>query len=166
MDEHQKIMVLYGSQTGNAESIAQDLVTTLQDEHHRKDVECKSLNEIKDSVKSCSLKDSDVLMIIICSTTGNGDAPENCDGWWRVTKLRSCPKDTLQGVKYCTLALGDTNYDKFCHMGRSIDKRLGELGGVRILDLFCADEATNMEEVVEDWKKKIIAAVVAGQVVE
>ena len=51
-------------------------------------------------------------------------------------------------------------------MGRSIDKRLGELGGVRILDLFCADEATNMEEVVEDWKKKIIAAVVAGQVVE
>jgi sulfite reductase alpha subunit-like flavoprotein len=50
------------------------------------------------------------------------------------------------------LGLGDTNYDKFCHMGKSIDKRLGELGGNRVLSLACADEATNLEETVEAWK--------------
>lgn len=68
-----------------------------------------------------------------------------------VVKLRSAPKDMFADTPYCVLALGDTNYDKFCHMGKNIDKRLSELGGTRKLDLFCADEATNMEEVVEAW---------------
>ena len=40
-------------------------------------------------------------------------------------------------------------------MGKSIDKRLAELGGKRCLDLHCADEATDLEEVVEAWKSAI-----------
>lgn len=59
-------------------------------------------------------------------------------------------------VPYAVLGLGDTNYDKFCHMGKSIDKRLSELGGRRILELFCADEATGLEETVESWKLSIM----------
>ena len=43
-------------------------------------------------------------------------------------------------------------------MGKSIDKRIGELGGRRIVDLHCADEPTNLEEVVESWKLKIAIA--------
>ena len=27
--------------------------------------------------------------------------------------------------------LGDTNYDKFCHMGKGLDSRLGDVGGTR-----------------------------------
>lgn len=56
------------------------------------------------------------------------------------------------------LALGDTNYDKFCYMGKSIDKRCAELGGERIADLVCADEATNLEEQVTLWKSEAISA--------
>lgn len=52
------------------------------------------------------------------------------------------------------LGLGDTNYDKFCYMGKAIDKRLSELGGDRVLELHCADEATGLEEVVEAWKAR------------
>jgi sulfite reductase alpha subunit-like flavoprotein len=57
----------------------------------------------------------------------------------------------FSGIPFCVLAMGDTNYDKFCFMGKTIDKRIGELGGKRSLNLFCADEATNMEETVEEW---------------
>jgi sulfite reductase alpha subunit-like flavoprotein len=42
-------------------------------------------------------------------------------------------------------------------MGKSIDKRLEELGGVRSFPLHCADEATGLEEVVEQWKLDIMA---------
>lgn len=71
----------------------------------------------------------------------------------------------FQGLWYSVLGLGDTNYDKFCNMGKSIDKRLSELGAERFLDLHCADEATGLEEVVEEWKDGVVAALtkVLGQ---
>jgi sulfite reductase alpha subunit-like flavoprotein len=69
------------------------------------------------------------------------------------------PKDTFAALPYAVLGLGDTNYDKFCHMGKSIDKRLEELGGVRSFPLNCADEATGLEEVVEQWKLDIMAVI-------
>ena len=61
----------------------------------------------------------------------------------------------FEGIQFSVLGLGDTNYDKYCYMGKSIDKRLGELGGVRALDLHCADEGTGLEETVEAWKTLI-----------
>jgi len=77
------IYLLYGSQTGNAESIAQDL----SDKFRRGgfDNQCLALNE----AKKLPMKELASCLIIICSTTGNGDAPENCEGWWRSVKLRS-----------------------------------------------------------------------------
>lgn len=135
------IYILYGSQTGNAESIAKDL--------HAKCAECgidtrvESLNTVK---KADFVAEASFLAIVV-STTGNGDAPENADGWWRAVKLRSCSKEKFQDVPFSVLGLGDTNYDKFCYMGKSIDKRLMELGASRAVDLHCADEATNLHEV-------------------
>lgn len=62
----------------------------------------------------------------------------------------------FEGVPFSVLGLGDTNYDKFCYMGKAIDKRLAELGGERVLELFCADEGTgSMEETVEAWKSAV-----------
>jgi methionine synthase reductase len=98
-------------------------------------------------------------LFTVCSTTGNGDAPENCDAFWRSIKKRSLPKDHFEGVPFSVLGLGDTNYDKFCYMGKVMDKRMGELGGRRIVELNCADEPTNLEEVVESWKLLIADAV-------
>mmetsp|Transcript_10156 Transcript_10156/g.16963 ORF Transcript_10156/g.16963 Transcript_10156/m.16963 type:complete len:804 (-) Transcript_10156:294-2705(-) len=150
-----EIYVLYGSQTGNAESLAEDFSASLSEEGI--DNKCMNLN----AAKKIPLKEVATLLIIICSTTGNGDAPENAEAWWRSVKLRSAAKDLFQDVPFSVLGLGDTNYDKFCHMGKSIDKRLGELGGKRILDLHCADEGTGMEETVEKWKKSVEIALTA-----
>eukprot|EP01041_Mallomonas_annulata_P010187 gene10187-21232_t len=144
------IYILYGSQTGNSEDIAKDL----NEKCKTKDYETKlaTLN----SVKKASFKEDAKAIIIVCSTTGNGDPPENADGFWRTIKNRSASKEMFEGIPFCVLGLGDTNYDKFCHMGKVIDKRLSELGGNRCLPLACADEATNLEETVEGWKINIL----------
>lgn len=146
------VHILYGSQTGNAEFIAQDL-----------NEKCKSLGipskcATLNSMKKVPLQNIASAVIIICSTTGNGDSPENSDAFWRTIKLRSAAKDTFTGIRYSVLGLGDTNYDKFCHMGKAIDKRFEELGAQRFMSLACADEATNMEEIVEVWKVDVIEA--------
>ncbi|CAM9099163.1 unnamed protein product, partial [Ectocarpus fasciculatus] len=145
--------VLYGSQTGNAEFIAKEVHSKLCDKGlPAKYATCND-------VKKTDLKELAHAVIIVCSTTGNGDSPENSDAFWRWIKSRALPKNQFEGLPFAVLGLGDTNYDKFCFMGKSIDKRMGELGGRRMVDLQCADEPTNLEEVVEAWKINIVEAV-------
>ena len=77
------VLILYGSQTGNSEDIAKDL----HDKCSTANISsvCKNLN----SVKKVELKEIAKFVVVVCSTTGNGDTPENADAWWRSIKLRS-----------------------------------------------------------------------------
>ena len=71
------------------------------------------------------------VLIIICSTTGNGDAPENASRFVRyikkpppstLTSTLPHPNKPLENVAYAVLGLGDTNYDQFCNSAKVIDK--------------------------------------------
>ncbi len=81
--------MLYGSQTGNAESIAKELSERL----HRDTInnELLALNKVKGK----KFQEDCLVMLVICSTTGNGDCPENADNWWRTVKLRSAVSSFL-----------------------------------------------------------------------
>eukprot|EP00752_Nemacystus_decipiens_P018761 g16821.t1 len=152
-----RVAVMYGSQTGNAQSIAEGihdgckergLVSTL--------LACDGWKKMKPELKEWSA------LLLVVSTTGNGDAPENTERFWRFLKRRSHPKDFLKELPFALLGLGDTNYDKFCYMGKSFDKRLRELGAVPFHTPAFADEATNMEETVEPWLKSLFPALTAS----
>ena len=75
--------VLYGSQTGNSEHIAKNIYDKL----------CEIGIDSKlfplNAAKKIELKKEAAAILLICSTTGNGDAPENAELWWRSIKLRS-----------------------------------------------------------------------------
>lgn len=146
------LYVLYGSQTGNADEISREIF----DKCVEMGISCKREN--LNAAKGVKLKEVAKCVLVVCSTTGNGDAPENADSYWRSIKLRSAAKDLLAGIKYAVLGLGDTNYDKFCYMGKSIDKRFSELGAERFLEVHCADEAVGLEDVVNDFRAKVFAA--------
>ena len=92
---------------------------------------------------------------MICSTTGTGYMPDNSAKWWRQFKQRTTSKNTFEGVNFLVLALGNSNYSKFCYCGKTIDKRLAELSGKRIMELTCVDDATDMEESVGIWINKV-----------
>jgi sulfite reductase alpha subunit-like flavoprotein len=80
-----KLLIVYGSQTGNGESIAKDLGELFKEKGI--DNEVMTLNNFK-SYPSPS-NGQTYFLVVICSTTGNGDCPENGDAWWRGVKLRS-----------------------------------------------------------------------------
>lgn len=142
------LYILYGSQTGNSESIARILEEKFLDKNLT--VTCCELNKSIDFL----FEDSSYVFII-CSTTGNGDAPINADRWWRYIKNRSLEKTKFCNIKYAVLGLGDTNYDKYCFMGKAIDKRMNDLSGERMLPLSCVDEACDMDSRIDEWIKNI-----------
>jgi sulfite reductase alpha subunit-like flavoprotein len=148
------LYILYGSATGNAEQIAKDLAEKPLPSQFSS-VVCKPLNDFKkftaewDNEPKYGRKHG---LILISSTTGNGDAPENASGFIRFIKRKQTAE--TQPFRHCAVAvlgLGDTNYDNFCAMGKAIDMKVTELGAERAMPLACADDATGLEDVVEPW---------------
>ena len=148
-----RLLIMYGSQTGVAESIAKGL--------HEKIVLANTSGSLETVIVECNrykrtglkngIFDENGSSLYVPSTTGNADAPDNCERFWRYIKRRSHPADLFKGLEYCVLGLGDTNYDKFCYMGEMIDKRLSELGARRFYHLGRADDAVGLDSVVEPW---------------
>ncbi|KDO31809.1 hypothetical protein SPRG_03729 [Saprolegnia parasitica CBS 223.65] len=147
VDATTPLYVFYGSQTGCAESIAE----RLQSDAIERNVPCHEVRPLDAFEKSGVLQDVAAKVVIVCSTTGNGDPPGNAEKFWRYIKKRAHPATLLSSISFTVLGLGDTNYDKFCHMGKSIFRRMKDLGAVSFYDLGCADEAMGLEDSVEPW---------------
>ena len=163
---------IYGSATGNAEHIAKDLgksineklvsssftdATVLELNHFKR----KKLFESWSTPPEDDTKYNKHALVVVCSTTGNGDAPENAGRFVRF--IKKSPPTTLSNkpmehVAYAVLGLGDTNYDQFCESGKVIDKKLHDWGGTRAKPVACADEATGLEETVEPWQDSVLGA--------
>ncbi len=88
------VYVIYGSQTGNAESLAKDFASKLLDDGLP--VVCEKLND----VKKFPFKEKAICIVLVCSTTGNADCPENADAWWRSVKLRSLVSVNIWWIVY------------------------------------------------------------------
>eukprot|EP00523_Entomoneis_sp_CCMP467_P010677 CAMPEP_0168740416 /NCGR_PEP_ID=MMETSP0724-20121128/11972_1 /TAXON_ID=265536 /ORGANISM="Amphiprora sp., Strain CCMP467" /LENGTH=733 /DNA_ID=CAMNT_0008787859 /DNA_START=59 /DNA_END=2260 /DNA_ORIENTATION=+ len=154
------LFILYGSATGNAEHIAKSLSEDAKQNSAwpPDQIHCYEANQFK---KHCLSTWQDTSapssLLIVTSTTGNGDTPENADRFVRFLKRKTTSPTLFQNVTYSVLALGDTNYDQFCHCGKLVDKKLRELGGTACQKIACADEGTGLEAVVDPWTDSILA---------
>tara|TARA_Y200000002_G_scaffold366909_1_gene358391 strand:- start:5762 stop:6265 length:504 start_codon:yes stop_codon:yes gene_type:complete len=163
-DYSDSIFILYGSQTGNAEGISRELTDCIQD-ISSKNIIRLSLNELIQKYTDWDhvLKNS-FLNLIVCSTTGDGDIPDNADRFYRKIKSRKIERNFLQSCPFVFLALGDTNYSQFCGGGKKINKRMIELGAKEIQSLTCIDEVGDMEEEVELWINNITQKISDGKI--
>ena len=145
------INILYGSQTGNAESIAHDAANVAKT-HGLKPL-VKSMDEIEiDQLASMEY------LLIVTSTYGEGEMPDNAQMLWQAVSTDSAP--ALNDMKYSVLALGDTSYDLFCKAGIEWDKRLAELGAARIYDRIDCD--VDFEEPASNWISAVIPHMAEG----
>ncbi|ORY15189.1 sulfite reductase flavo protein alpha-component [Clohesyomyces aquaticus] len=128
-----KALVLYGSETGNAQDVAEELGRIT--ERLRFDTDIAELNNV--TLKQL-LQHSVVLVSI--STTGQGDLPANSQAFWRALRSTRLRPGCLQQVKFASFGLGDTSYPKFNWAHRKLYNRLIQLGAQPICDRGESDE--------------------------
>jgi methionine synthase reductase len=141
-----RVLILYGSQKGNAKSIAETIGESLG--KFGFDGEVRAGNDFAKKLDEFA-KERVVVMVV--STTGAGEHPDNCGRFFRKLNKKTVAKDLLDSQKFTVLAVGDTNYDNFCRAGKRFDALFEKLGGERIYALGCADDAVGLEAVIDPW---------------
>ncbi len=139
-----EITILYASQTGNAQGVANKLATVLQDPNHV--VTLASTGDFKAN----HLKKLDHLFIV-ASTHGEGEPPDTAISFYEYLHSKRAPK--LEGVKYSVLSLGDSSYEFYCKTGIDFDERLKALGATSIVPRVDCD--VDYQEAANAWIEQV-----------
>ena len=138
-----KLLVLYGTESGNAEALADKFFKASKKKGYK-----PTLKNMSD-ISPADLKKHDNILTIV-STWGDGEPPESAMSFYD-----SFMKDDvdLKGINFSVLALGDTSYEKFCQTGKDFDDRFEALGATRLVDREDCD--VDFDDNYDDWSTKV-----------
>mmetsp|Transcript_31064 Transcript_31064/g.66118 ORF Transcript_31064/g.66118 Transcript_31064/m.66118 type:complete len:255 (+) Transcript_31064:37-801(+) len=160
----EEILVLYGSQTGNSESAAQE-IEALVPFHLVQPAPCRSRCMQLDDFLEVEKAQWTRLVIIVCSSYGVGQAPlgarkfrELCDAILERQKNNDFvdkDKKFLRGVGFALLGLGDSHYTTFFQNPTAINDALIAAGATRVGELGKADASgtgnDEQSKVIDRW---------------
>ncbi|XP_002732733.1 NADPH-dependent diflavin oxidoreductase 1 [Saccoglossus kowalevskii] len=150
MEEKRSILVLYGSQTGTAQDVAERVGREAKRRHFSTRV--VSMDEY---IISELIQES--IVIFVCATTGQGDEPDNMKMFWKFLLRKNLPSDSLHQVKFGVIGLGDSSYQKFNFVAKRLNRRLLQLGGHSLIAPGLADDQHDLgpDAVVDFWLKEL-----------
>lgn len=165
MSKRIKATILYATETGKSETFAQKLAKFM---HMSFYVQIQCMEDY-----SFENLTSETLLLIVTSTFGNGEAPDNgkviihiihyyfslllnlliLKAFWKqlykMSRDETQPK--LTNLKYAVFALGSTQYPTFCAFGKNVDKALQNIGGTQVLPIGLGDELRGQEQAFHGW---------------
>ena len=118
------LTILYGSQTGTAESLAKQAAK----EAGKRGFAPTILDMATMSMEQLPNHSN---LLVITSTYGDGEPPDSAKALHSAVSAAT-PAAQLSSLRYSVCALGDTNYTLFCQAGKDFDTHLEKLGATRI----------------------------------
>lgn len=143
------MLVLYGSQTGSAEEVAERVA---------RDAERRNLGAARvqalDAFDRASLP-GERLVVFVVATTGDGDPPDNMRQFWRFLLRKGLPRDALASLEFVVFGLGDSSYAHYNVVSRKLRARLLQLGAVEAATRGFGDDqsAHGLEGDLDKWLK-------------
>jgi len=136
-------LVVYASQTGNADYLAQQTAATL------------TTGGLSARAVCISTLDPDMLAgatraLFIASTYGEGDSPDTAARFAGVT-MAGAPD--LSQLHYAVLALGDSSYVNYCGFGRALDGWLASRGATALFDRIDVDRGS--PDAIANWQHQL-----------
>ncbi|MEZ5470297.1 MAG: assimilatory sulfite reductase (NADPH) flavoprotein subunit [Marinicella sp.] len=141
----EQLTVLYGSQTGNTQSLAESFYATAQSQGFN-----VKLISLADYQPRQLLKEKYIVLLV--STHGEGDPPDDAEILHEFLYADKAPD--LSGLNFAVLALGDSSYEQFCQTGIEFDEQLVKLGALRLVNRVDCD--LDYEHEAQAWQQQTI----------
>ncbi|KAG1473984.1 hypothetical protein G6F56_000630 [Rhizopus delemar] len=125
--ENRTLIILYGSETGCAQDVSENLARQARRRHFKAKVFA-----MDDYDKSLLIEEK--LVVFVCSTTGQGEEPTNMKTFWKFLLRKNLPRDILSDLDCAVIGLGDSSYRNFNHPSKKLYKRLLQLGANMLIE--------------------------------
>eukprot|EP01138_Halocafeteria_seosinensis_P003560 gb/GECG01003639.1/.p1 GENE.gb/GECG01003639.1/~~gb/GECG01003639.1/.p1 ORF type:complete len:290 (+),score=36.40 gb/GECG01003639.1/:1-870(+) len=146
----QRLVILYGTQTGNARNAAERIAKGSAKRGF--DPQVSSMNDY-----NIQHLPEEELVIFVAATTGDGDAPDSMTRFWKFLLRKSLPHDVLENLQFAVFGLGDSSYPKFNAIARRMYTRLQQLGAKPLVSIGLGDDQSGygMEGDLDVWIKEL-----------
>lgn len=142
----QQLLVLFGSQTGTA----QDVAERLGREARRRRL-CSRVRAL-DSYPLVNLI-HEPLVVFVCATAGQGDPPDNMKNFWKFLFRKNLLPTSLCQLDFAVLGLGDSSYAKFNFVAKKLHRRLLQLGANALMPACLGDDQHDLgpDAAIDPW---------------
>ncbi|TCK09349.1 PepSY domain-containing protein [Marinobacterium mangrovicola] len=137
LSEGAKTLIVYASQTGTAQRLAETTLDCFKRRHIPVDFGGLA------AFGPAQWQRYDQVLVL-ASTTGEGELPENTRGW-----ASALNAGAMAGAKFSIVALGDSRYDDFCGGGMKLRRALLEAGADELEAPVKVDQSP--EQPWRDW---------------
>lgn len=151
------MIIFYGSQTGTAEEFA----FRISQNARRYGIKSLVLNpedcdfeEIENMTRDLDLS-KNITMVMCMATYGEGDPTDNALEMYDWVTKEDHESDMLSGVNFAVFGLGNKTYEKFCWVGKTMDKALAKFGGDRLIEVGLGDDNDNIEGDFVKWEEEL-----------
>ncbi|CAH1998566.1 unnamed protein product [Acanthoscelides obtectus] len=147
---NERLAILYGSQTGNAQDLAERIWRESKRFYFKAVLRALDEYNVLDLV-------NEKCVIFICSTTGQGEEPDNMKTFWKFLLRKSLPSGVLSNLRVAVFGLGDSSYTKFNFAAKRLYKRLLNLGATAIVELGLGDDQHDLgyDAAADPWMANV-----------